>query len=70
MKKIVLIEDDSDLFSLLKYNLEIEGFAMAGSQTGKGAIDLCRRERPDLRLVVGRWERLRRFPLMAGLTGA
>ena len=51
MKKIVLIEDDSDLFSLLKYNLEKEGFAMAGSQTGKGAIDLCRRERPDLILL-------------------
>ena len=48
MKKIVLIEDDSDLFGLLKYNLEKEGFAFAGSQTGKGAIELCRRERPDL----------------------
>src|SRR5271165_6993918 len=48
MKKIVLIEDDSDLFGLLKYNLEKEGFAMVGSQTGKGAIELCRRERPDL----------------------
>src|ERR1700688_1223962 len=48
MKKIVLIEDDTDLFALLKYNLEKEGFAIAGSQTGKGAIELCRRERPDL----------------------
>ncbi len=51
MKKIVLIEDDADLFALLKYNLEKEGFAMAGSQTGRGAIDLCRRERPDLILL-------------------
>jgi DNA-binding response OmpR family regulator len=48
MKKIVLIEDDTDLFALLKYNLDKEGFAIAGSQTGKGAIELCRRERPDL----------------------
>jgi len=48
MKKIVLIEDDTDLFALLKYNLEKEGFAIAGSQTGKGAVDLCRRERPEL----------------------
>jgi DNA-binding response OmpR family regulator len=48
MKKIVLIEDDSDLFPLLKYNLEKEGFGFAGAQTGKGAVDLCRRERPDL----------------------
>lgn len=48
MKKIVLIEDDQDLYSLIQYNLEKEGFAMAGSQTGKGAIELFRRERPDL----------------------
>ena len=51
MKKIALIEDDADLFSLLKYNLEKEGFSMVGAQTGKGAIDLCRRERPDLVLL-------------------
>jgi DNA-binding response OmpR family regulator len=48
MKKILLIEDDSDLFALLKYNLEKEGYTFAGSQTGKGAVELCRRERPDL----------------------
>jgi two-component system phosphate regulon response regulator PhoB len=48
MKKIVLIEDDGDLFALIRYNLEKEGFAFSGSQTGKGALDLCRRERPDL----------------------
>jgi DNA-binding response OmpR family regulator len=51
MKKIVLIEDDADLFALLKYNLEKDGFAMVGAQTGKGAIELCRRERPDLILL-------------------
>jgi DNA-binding response OmpR family regulator len=48
MKKILLIEDDADLYSLIQYNLEKEGFQFAGSQTGKGAIDLCRREKPDL----------------------
>jgi DNA-binding response OmpR family regulator len=51
MKKIVLIEDDADLFALLKYNLEKEGFILVGAQTGKGAIELCRRERPDLILL-------------------
>src|SRR5436305_12875253 len=51
MKKIALIEDDSDLFSLLKYNLEKEGFAFFGTQSRKGAIELCRRERPDLILL-------------------
>jgi DNA-binding response OmpR family regulator len=51
MKKILLIEDDSDLFSLLKYNLEKEGFQLSGLQTGKGAIELCRQVRPDLILL-------------------
>jgi DNA-binding response OmpR family regulator len=50
-KRIVLIEDDSDLFSLLKYNLEKEGFGLTGLQTGRGALDLCRRVRPDLILL-------------------
>jgi DNA-binding response OmpR family regulator len=51
MKKIMLIEDDADLFALLKYNLEKEGFQMVGAQTGKGAVDFCRREHPDLVLL-------------------
>jgi DNA-binding response OmpR family regulator len=51
MKKILLIEDDSDLFSLLKYNLEKEGFTLTGLQTGKGALELCRQVRPDLILL-------------------
>ena len=48
MKKIVLIEDDADLCTLVQYNLGKEGFQVVSSQTGKGALDLCRRERPDL----------------------
>ena len=51
MKKILLIEDDSDLFSLLKYNLEKEGFSLTGQQTGKGAIELSKQVRPDLILL-------------------
>lgn len=51
MKKILLIEDDPDLFSLLKYNLEKEGFALTGMQTGKGALDLCRQAKPHLALL-------------------
>lgn len=51
MKKILLIEDDADLYALLKYNLEREGFAVAGSQTGKGVLELCRQAQPDLILL-------------------
>ena len=51
MRKIALIEDDADLYSLVKYNLEKEGFGVIGTQTGRGVLDLCRRERPDLILL-------------------
>ena len=51
MKKILLIEDDADLFALLKYNLEKEGFLATGQQTGGGALELCRRVKPDLILL-------------------
>lgn len=51
MKKIAIIEDDADLYALLQYNLEKEGFKPVGQQTGKGAVELCRRERPDLVLL-------------------
>src|ERR1041384_6446826 len=51
MRKILLIEDDADLFSLLRYNLEKEGFTLTGSQTGKGALEACRQTRPDLILL-------------------
>lgn len=47
-KKIVLVEDDVDLHALLKYNLEKEGFQLVGSHTGKGVVELCSREKPDL----------------------
>jgi two-component system, OmpR family, alkaline phosphatase synthesis response regulator PhoP len=50
-KRIAIIEDDADLFALLKYNLEREGFLVTGLQTGRGALDLCRRVRPDLILL-------------------
>jgi len=51
MRKIALVEDDADLFALVKYNLEKEGYAVVGAQTGRGVVELCRREKPDLILL-------------------
>ena len=51
MRKIALIEDDADLYSLVKYNLEKEGFAFVGSQTGRSALEFLRREKPDLAIL-------------------
>src|SRR5437667_12484879 len=48
MKTVALIEDDADLLALLRYNIEKEGFRVVASGTGKGALDLCRREKPDI----------------------
>lgn len=48
MKKVALIEDDADLYGLLQYNLEKEGYSVVGTQTGKNALELLRRELPDL----------------------
>jgi DNA-binding response OmpR family regulator len=50
-KRILLVEDDTDISALLKYNLEKEGFAFTASHTGRGVLDLCRRVRPDLILL-------------------
>src|SRR5690349_5981046 len=51
MRKILLIEDDSDLVALLRYNLQKEGFHCLDAQTGKDALELCRQARPDLVLL-------------------
>lgn len=48
MPKIVVIEDDPDIFELLRYNLTSEGFSFAGAQTGANALELCRLEQPGL----------------------
>ena len=51
MKKILAIEDDSDLLALLQYNLEKENFSVTPMTTGRGAIERCRSIRPDLILL-------------------
>ena len=51
MRKVAVVEDDADLFALIKYNLEKEGFTVTGTQTGRGVTELCRREKPDLLLL-------------------
>jgi DNA-binding response OmpR family regulator len=51
MKKILVVEDDADLLTLLQYNLEKEGFSPKTVATGRDAISECRTERPDLILL-------------------
>ena len=47
-KKILIVEDDSDLVKLLKYNLEKEGFRVNYATDGSVALAEARRDPPDV----------------------
>jgi two-component system phosphate regulon response regulator PhoB len=51
MRKVLLIEDDLDLYQLLKYSLETAGLEFVGANAGIGAVELCQAQRPDLILL-------------------
>jgi phosphate regulon transcriptional regulator PhoB len=47
-KKVLIVEDESDLVKLLKYNLEKEGFRVNYATDGTVALAEARRDPPDL----------------------
>jgi two-component system alkaline phosphatase synthesis response regulator PhoP len=47
-KKILIVEDESDLVKLLKYNLEKEGFKVTYATDGSIALAEARRDPPDV----------------------
>jgi two-component system alkaline phosphatase synthesis response regulator PhoP len=47
-KKVLIVEDESDLVKLLKYNLEKEGFKVSYATDGTVALAEVRRDLPDL----------------------
>lgn len=48
VKKILIVEDESDLIKLLKYNLEKEGFKVNYASDGGVALAEVRQDAPDL----------------------
>lgn len=48
MKKILIIEDELNIFELIKFNLEAQGFEVAGVHEGTGAVEKIVAIRPDL----------------------
>src|SRR2546428_6163200 len=48
VKKVLIIEDETDLIKLLKYNLEKEGFKVSYATDGSIALAEVRRDVPDL----------------------
>ena len=51
MKTIALIEDDTDLHELLRYNLEKEGYRLVSHKSGKDALIFLQHAQPDLLLL-------------------
>ena len=48
LAKVMVVEDEAALVTLLTYNLESEGYAVVASKSGEEAMLLIREERPDL----------------------
>lgn len=46
--KILAVEDDPNLLQTLVYNLKREGYTALTASTGTDAVEVARRERPDL----------------------
>ena len=46
--KILIVEDDRNLLDILKYNLQKEGYNAVTAADGTQALDVVRREKPDL----------------------
>lgn len=48
MPRILVVDDEEDLLDLLAYNLEVSGYQVDRAATGRTALDLAGRHRPDL----------------------
>lgn len=51
MAKILIVDDEPDILTLIKYNLESDGHTTYTASNGKDAIDLARKIQPDLILL-------------------
>lgn len=47
-EKILIVDDEKDIVKMLDYNLRREGFKVISAYDGEDAIDLAKREYPDL----------------------
>jgi two-component system OmpR family response regulator len=48
MAKLLIVEDDPNLLHTLRYNFEREGFRVSTAVDGVQALEVARRERPDV----------------------
>jgi len=61
MRKILIVEDESNIRQLVKYNLEKEGYQVVEAVDGLQGLKLARAEKPDLMMLD------LMLPLMDGL---
>lgn len=71
---VLVIDDESDIRLLIRYNLEKEGFVVIDADNGERGIELARQYKPDLILLdvmmpvmdgIETCERLRKLPELA-----
>jgi two-component system cell cycle response regulator DivK len=65
MSRILLVEDDQDNFELVRFLLERDGHVVLAAHNGKQALEVARKELPDLILMdlslpeISGWEAAR-----------
>ncbi len=47
-KKILIVDDEKELISLVSLHMRMAGYAVVSAGDGVAALDLCRKEKPDL----------------------
>ena len=47
-EKILIVDDEADILTLLEYNLEKAGFKVISANDGPDAVEITKREKPDL----------------------
>ena len=71
--KILIVDDEEDILDLLEYNLEKEGYEVIRAMDGEEAIELAKKENPQLILLdimmpkldgIETCRRIREFPEM------
>lgn len=50
-KTVLVVDDERDLVDLMTFNLQRNGFSVLSASSGLEALDIARRERPDLILL-------------------
>lgn len=70
MADILVVEDNRELAAAIRYNLEIEGFAVEVAEDGPSGLESARRREPDLLILDLMLPGLDGFDLLSRLRGS